>query len=226
LRPWLPRSANYLRVRNPINIEKAPPSVPSNNRVFTFVGRLSPEKGAAVFASAARLADVGAVFVGSGRESLKIPTLNPDAILLGWQARAGVIQAIRSSRAIVFPSLWHETQGLVVMEAAAVGVPAVVSDACAARDNIVDGVSGLLFRAGDVADLAAKLRLLDSDQQLVEALGKAAYEQYWASPCTLYNHVQDLVGCYNYLMRLDGLGQQAVEKSRLFFARLFPRVRR
>jgi len=42
----------------------------------------------------------------------------------------------------------------VVLEAAALGVPAIVSDACAAKEAIIDGETGLLF------DLAMSLTYL------------------------------------------------------------------
>jgi len=196
LRRWLPKDAKFYRVHNPIDIEKAPSADPSKNNAFTFVGRLSSEKGASLFANAAFKANIKAVFAGSGSEERVIRKLNPNAELLGWQDRSGVVQTIRSSRAIVFPSLLHETQGLVVTEAAALGIPAIVSDACAARDNIVNGETGLLFRSGDVDDLAQKMNLLHSNPKLSETLGMAAYERYWAKPHTLQNHVTELLKCY------------------------------
>ncbi len=196
LQPLLPKNTKVFRVNHAIDIEKTPPSDLSKNSTFTFVGRLSHEKGTTIFAAAARLANVRAAFVGSGAEERNIAKINPTAVFYGWQDRAGVIQAIRSSRAIVFPSLWHETYGLVVTEAAALGLSAIVSDSCAARDRIVDGKTGILFRSGNVEDLAVKLQLFNTDQQLVESLGKAAYERYWASPCTLDRHVKELVNTY------------------------------
>lgn len=200
IKPFIPQGSSFFRVNNPINIEKTTSSSVSLNETFTFIGRLTPEKGATIFAKAACIADVKAVFIGSGSDDNEIRTINPNAELCGWQDHAGVTKAIRSSRAIVFPSLWHETQGLVVSEAAALGVPAIVSDACAAKDSIVDGVNGLLFRSGDPEDLASKLCLLNSDQQLTEALGTTAYDQYWAMPCTLDNHVKELISCYTEIM--------------------------
>jgi glycosyltransferase involved in cell wall biosynthesis len=200
LRRCLPRGAKFYRVHNPIDIEKPPPADPANNNVFTFVGRLSPEKGAALFAAAALKAKVKAIFVGSGAEEGRIREINPHAVLLGWQDRAGVIQAIRSSRAVVFPSLWHETQGLVVIEAAALGIPAIVSDACAAKDNIIDGETGVLFHSANVDDLASKLKLLGSDKQLTNDLGNAAYKRYWSAPCTQERHAAELISCYENIL--------------------------
>ena len=200
LRPGLLPTAEFFRVRNVIDIGKITPSNVKANDTFTFVGRLSPEKGCVLFANAARIAGIGSVFVGCGEEDKYIRATNQAAELLGWQDRAGVIHAIQSSRAIVFPSLLHETQGLVVLEAAALGIPAIVSDACAAKEAIVDGETGLLFRAGDLDDLAKKIMILKNNSQLSADLGLRAYERYWASPCTPENHVKDLEDCYNAIM--------------------------
>ena len=201
LRHWLPPTAEIFRVRNPIEIDRQSPTEVTSNTAFTFVGRLSTEKGAHIFAQAAHTANVRSVFVGSGPERERVAALNLSLELRGWQDRRGVIQSISSSRSIVFPSLWHETQGLVVSEAAALGVPAIVSDACAAREAIVDGETGLLFRSGDTSDLSAKLRLLDRDPQTAARLGLQAYERYWRAPSTLDSHTKQLIACYSDVLR-------------------------
>lgn len=202
LRPWLPSTCEFFRVRNPIDIAKISPPDVGSNQSFTFIGRLSLEKGGSLFATAASLAGVRSIFVGCGDDEENIRAANPDAELRGWQDRAGVIRAIQCSRAVVFPSLLHETQGMVVLEAAALGVPAIVSDECAATDAIVDGETGLLFRAGDINDLSAKLTRLQNEPQLAINLGKKAYDQYWLKPCTIDNHVKDLISCYSKIMKL------------------------
>lgn len=204
LRPWLPSTTEFFRVRNPIDIRKTAPTDVGSNDTFTFIGRLSPEKGCALFAIAARLAGVDAAFVGTGEEEINIRTANPSAKFLGWQDRDGVIRAIQKSRAIVFPSLLHETQGMVVIEAAACGVPSIVSDSCAARDAVIDGETGLLFRSRDPEALSAKLTLLQNNPQFAVELGKRAYEQYWSSPCTTASHVKELISCYTKIMKATG----------------------
>lgn len=200
LRSFLPSGVKIYRVRNPIDIDYSSPSSPASSDSFCFVGRLSPEKGGMLFASAARMAEVPAVFIGTGTEVQGIREAYPSAQLRGWQDRSGVIAAIRSSRALVFPSLWHETQGLVVLEAAALGVPVVVSDGCAAREFVIHGETGLVFRSGNVEDLARCLKILRDDPYQANALGRNAYERYWANPCTLDNHLNELVGCYTEIL--------------------------
>jgi glycosyltransferase involved in cell wall biosynthesis len=200
LRPFLPAQAKIFRVRNPIDVEQAVPADPAGSDRFCFVGRLAPEKGATIFAEASRLAGVRAVFVGTGPEGKSIMAANSRAELVGWQNREGVCSAIRASRAVVFPSLWHETHGLAVTEAAALGVPAIVSDACAARDAVRDGETGLLFKAGDVQDLKKKLLRLRAEPHFARRLGKTAYDRYWAAPCTLEIHIKELSDCYREMM--------------------------
>lgn len=205
LRQYLPSSVKIFRVRSPINIDKMVLPDPGTSDIFSFVGRLSSEKGACLFAAAAQKAGVHSVFVGVGAEEGSISMANPTAELRGWNDRAGVIANMRASRAVVFPSLLHETQGLVVPEAAALGVPAIVSDGCAARNAVRDGVTGVLFKAGDTDDLARKLTILKNSPDFALQLGKAAYESYWANPCTPENHVKELINCYEEILAQVGI---------------------
>lgn len=42
------------------------------------------------------------------------------------------------------------------------GVPCIVPDCCAARDYVIEGVNGLLFKTGDVEDLErAMMKMLE-----------------------------------------------------------------
>jgi glycosyltransferase involved in cell wall biosynthesis len=164
------------------------------------VGRLSPEKGCSLFAAAASKANVRSVFVGSGQEEKKILLINEYSEIKGWCNRSEVINNILLSRAIVYPSLLHETQGLAVLEAAALGIPAIVSDGCAARDLIEDGVTGFLFKHGSIDDLSRKISLLKNDPNISFTMGQAAYNRYWENPCTLERHAKELIKCYSEIL--------------------------
>ena len=79
---------------------------------------------------------------------------------------------------MVFPSKWYEGQPLTVLEALSYGIPTIVSDVCAARDEIVDGETGLLFQSGSLDSLCEEIKKL-TDDHLVARLSVAAYERYW-----------------------------------------------
>jgi glycosyltransferase involved in cell wall biosynthesis len=79
--------------------------------------------------------------------------------------------------AVVAPSNWLETFGLVVVEAMAAAVPAVAPAHGAFTELIRDGVTGLLHRPGDPGSLAAALRRI-VDPELNAAMGAAARRCY------------------------------------------------
>ncbi len=200
LRKFLPPDVGISRIGNPIDVPKKLLAKPSEATLFTFVGRLSPEKGADLFAQAVNLTGVKACFVGEGEQLNLLKQLCPDAIFLGWQNKNGVIRALESSRALIFPSRWHETQGLVVSEAAALGVPSIVSDACAAMDYVEEGKTGLTFISGDIQDLASKINDLKENPLKADFLGEAAYIRCWHSPNSINRHVESLIKCYNKIL--------------------------
>ena len=196
LKPFLPSSARVHIVPNPVPAPRLPPANVGGNDAFAFVGRLEHDKGPVIFARAARLAGVPAVFVGAGDEAETVRRVYPDAVLTGWLEREQVRSTVRASRAVVSASLWYEVQPLFALEAAAHGVPAVVSDLNAAREAVADGVSGLWFRNGDVDDLAEKLAALHRNPELAERLGSAAYDKFWSEPWDTSTHLQRLEDVY------------------------------
>ncbi len=75
----------------------------------------------------------------------------------------------------------------------------IVSDVCAAREQIADGVEGLWFRSGDFKSLAAALERL-KDDALVARLSSAAYDSYWRDPPTLARHVEETLSVYRAML--------------------------
>ncbi|HEY4989967.1 MAG TPA: glycosyltransferase, partial [Opitutaceae bacterium] len=201
LRPHLPASVPVTMVRNPLECEDHGPAPVALNRSFVFIGRFEEEKGVRLFAAAVRASGLPAVFIGDGALSAEMRTLCPEARFTGWLGQDAIRRELAGARAIVFPPLWYETLGLVVVEAAAAGVPAIVADRCAATDVIRDGVNGIHFTHGDARALAAAMQRLDGDAALAGSLGKAAYDGYWADPWTVDRHVGKLLGVYGELTR-------------------------
>jgi glycosyltransferase involved in cell wall biosynthesis len=181
MRPYLPAQANLYSLPNLIEVDQRLPADVPKNQTFMFIGRLVPEKGVEIFARAAAAEQVPCQFIGEGIAREVVARENPDAILSGWMSHSDGLKALRTARALVFPSLWYETLGLVVLEAAGNGVPSIVPDTCAARESVVDGVTGLYFRSGDESDLRAKIAML-KDPDVAARMGKAAYGRFWASP--------------------------------------------
>lgn len=194
----LPSGTRFHRVDNPISVIQGPPrSTPPGE--FLFVGRISTEKGAPVFAEAARRAGVRAVFLGDGPGAAALEAAYPEVQILGWKDEAEVQTLMRQARALVFPSVWYEGQPLTVYEALASGLPVLVSDACAGREAVVDGETGFWFRSSDVDALAAHLVRL-KDDAVAAQMGRAAYDRYWANPLTLDRHLDRIEAVYDAVL--------------------------
>jgi glycosyltransferase involved in cell wall biosynthesis len=198
IEPYLPAEANIYAVANPISVEDRGPCHSENNDAFLFVGRLSAEKGAVMFAEAAQRTGVKAVFVGDGGEAGRIRSIFPEAELRGWLPPDQVLAAMRQARALVFPSLWYECQPLTTFEALANGVPVIVSDNCAGRESVQNGENGLWFESGDIEGLAGAMRRL-SDPAAAAAMSREAYEGYWRAPLSLDRHLDRLEETYAFI---------------------------
>jgi glycosyltransferase involved in cell wall biosynthesis len=193
LRPYLPDNAQLYPLTNIIDVQRQAPVDPGGNRNLMVIGRLDEEKGVLLAARAAAAAGLPIVFVGDGPYRRQLEAAG--ARVTGWLSAAEVHRELDTARCLVFPSLWYETFGLVVAEAAARGVPAIVSDISAPADRITDGQDGWLFRAGDLADLTRRM-LLTRDDAALRAAGTAAYQAYWAAPADPISHAGALLSIY------------------------------
>ncbi|HST24908.1 MAG TPA: glycosyltransferase family 4 protein [Gaiellaceae bacterium] len=147
------------------------------------VCRLAPEKGVDTLlraAGRARDRHVAAVAVGDGPERARLEQLAYElgivARLTGDRPRDGVIEAYAAADVFALLSD-HEPWGVVVNEAAACGLPLVLSDRVgAARDLLRDGENGFLVPAGDVGAAAEAFRRLAVDPDLRGRMGARSRE--------------------------------------------------
>ena len=183
---------------NPIAVADLGPKPDSATGEFTFVGRLSPEKGVLVFAEAARRLGIRPVFVGDGPMRGELASRYPEAELRGWQGQEGVAAAMRAARALVFSSLWYEGQPLPVLEAKARGTPVIAAMAGIVEklfDSVEHGVTGLWFKRGDAGDLAAAMAQLRHDGT-VARMSHASSQAFWRDPPTIERHVAEIEKVY------------------------------
>jgi glycosyltransferase involved in cell wall biosynthesis len=197
---FLPPDSRLHHVRNFTEVPHEPAAQVDRHQAVVYVGRLSAEKGPVLLAEC--LARLGAhgVFVGDGELAPAVRARYPAAVITGWLSPAHVRDQLRAARMLVLPSLWFEAQGLVVAEAAAIGLPAIVPDSSGARDWVIDGGDGLWFRGGDADDLTRQIRRLLDDPALAARLGRAAYDKFWSAPPTLDRHVRDLEQVYGTVL--------------------------
>jgi glycosyltransferase involved in cell wall biosynthesis len=153
-----------------------------------FLGRMVDLKGgevliraAAILARGTSAAPVRLQFAGDGPQRERWMALASElgvaATWTGWVTGDGRVRSFRDARVLAVPSLFPEPFGLVGVEAAAHGVPAVAFDVGGIRQWLRDGVNGLLVKERGSADaLAAALGSLLHDAGRLQRLGTGALE--------------------------------------------------
>ncbi|MGF1626984.1 MAG: glycosyltransferase family 4 protein [Alphaproteobacteria bacterium] len=137
----------------------APPAGTGLGHGFVFVGRLIPPKGVDVLAAAYRqyrasAADPWPLTVyGSGPLGERLAAIE-GVTLAGFVQPDALPAALHAAGAFVLPSLF-EPWAVAIHEAAAAGLPLIVTAVCGASVHLVqDGLNGALVGAGDADGLA------------------------------------------------------------------------
>ncbi|MGI9112097.1 MAG: glycosyltransferase, partial [Gaiellaceae bacterium] len=168
--------------------------VPAEEPLFLFTGRLSAEKGVDVLLRAfgllrARGTAARLRIVGDGPERARLERLmgslelEPAVEFAGWVPRSEIEHELAPAWALVAPSTWAEPLGLTALEAIVRGVPVVASATGGLAETVEPGVTGLLFRNGDVEALADCLaevasRRVFSDHQVSPGNAAAALVEH------------------------------------------------
>jgi glycosyltransferase involved in cell wall biosynthesis len=150
---------------------------------FTFVGRISAEKGVLALAEAWLSSPDGALgvlrIVGDGPERNRLELMlgdRSDVALLGHLDRDGVHRAISASAAVVVPSLWPEAFPLVLLEAMAAGRALLVTDQ-GGLPTIVGSDVGRVVGT-EVGSISQGLRAMAADVEGTAARGSSARRRY------------------------------------------------
>jgi glycosyltransferase involved in cell wall biosynthesis len=196
---FLPTAHPRFVVQSPVPVVKATPADVARNAPFAFVGRLTEEKGVRLLADVAMESGLPLAITGDGPLRAALSRLGGQIRCTGWLDDAAVLTAMRQARALVFPSAWYETGGLVVLEALAQGVPVIVARDTAAADYVVDGENGYVVNAKDRTALKERMLSLMDDARAAR-MGAEAYRRYWSEPRTLETHTGNLLSVYRSIL--------------------------
>jgi glycosyltransferase involved in cell wall biosynthesis len=203
IRPYLPPGSEIFQLTSPVThtLTGKPRNRATGNKML-FAGRISTEKGAAIACEAARKTGVQLIVVGEGPIKRVLQEKYPEVEFKGWLSTEKVFEEMLEAKALLFPSVCYETQGLTVLEALSVGLPVIVSDECAASE-FVDQRNGFTFKSGDAEDLAAKMRVLTASPEKAEEMSRYAYEKYWEAPYLLDGYIQQTLDIYNTILEKE-----------------------
>jgi glycosyltransferase involved in cell wall biosynthesis len=110
-------------------------------------------------------------FPDYARHLRKLSHDDPRITLAGaYRGPAELPAILRDLDVVVIPSVWYENCPNVILEAFALRTPVIATNLGGMAEMVSHGQSGLLFKIGDAADLAAQLRRLLSEPELLPAL--------------------------------------------------------
>lgn len=110
-------------------------------------------------------------WIGSARSEVERGWLGNSVSVTGWLEGPAVHAELASGHLYVSTSLW-EGLPIALLEAQALGLPAIVTDVSGNRDVVQHGETGFIARSD--AELAAYVRLLVSDPGLRAEMGAKA----------------------------------------------------
>lgn len=188
MRNFVP-SVKLVYIHNPVLLpnKQAQPSI---SRSILNVGRLVPLKCQVLILEALatiEFNDWTLNILGNGPEEkhlvMNATRLDMEDVLVLHGFVTQTTDFYLNAGIFVLPSLF-EGMPNALLEAMSYGLPCIVSDSLVgALEHIDHGVSGLVFRACDVNDLAEKILMLMSNPDLRNALGSVARERVSQYSC-------------------------------------------
>lgn len=161
--------------------------IPEHAVCYGYVGKLQLKKRITDLLQAFRLAcqvnnNIHLLVVGTGEllaeaqafaETWRLPVT-----FVGFLNQTEITRAYVAADCLVLPSDYGETWGLVVNEAMACGLAAIVSDRVGCGPDLIEeGVTGAVFPFGDADVLAGRLLDLAQDLRRLQAMGQRAQER-------------------------------------------------
>jgi 1,2-diacylglycerol 3-alpha-glucosyltransferase len=181
-------------------------SIPEDHKIIMTCGRLGHEKNLETllrsYAVICKKCPSSLVMVGDGPLRHSLEHLVADLDIGNNVIFAGKVPAEKmpdyyaGSDLFLFTSL-TDTQGIVLVESKAAGVPSVAVSALGVRDMIIDGIDGFLCR-DDIGEIAEKTVYLLNKQSLLEQMKANAAAN--AETFSRQNITAALVNCYETLI--------------------------
>ena len=142
-----------------------------------YFGRYSEEKGIATLLKVCReLDDISFIFAGSGpleSEVNKVKNIQNMGFLRGDD----LVKLISEARFSIYPSEWYENCPFSIMESIGYGTPVVGADIGGIPELVIDGSTGVLFNSGSSEDLREKIRMLWSQEKLLDKITENCKEK-------------------------------------------------
>ena len=175
---------------------------PRNPLIFGFFGPVHPYKGVHILVEAFSKLPLGSarlVIYGTGPSRFYLDLMNKTNSYVEFRGAFDDLgKMLMEFDVAVIPPIWEDNAPLVVLESQAAKKPIIGANIGGIPDFVQDGVNGLLFEAGNIEDLASKMKKLTDSPHLVE-LFKGNIKR----PKSMQEHASDMEQVYAQLLGQD-----------------------
>ncbi|QNL22668.1 glycosyltransferase family 4 protein [Hyphobacterium sp. CCMP332] len=159
----------------------SPNKVASKTKKLVFVGRLTKIKNIEFLISLMTSLpwDITLSIIGEGPLKKKLEQevqrrcLKLRVSFRGALSRREIDKELNNSMALILPS-FHETQGIVLMEAASNSIPSIASNLPATRECVIDGETGFLCNVNDRSAFRRAILKLYNEPSKIKSMGRMA----------------------------------------------------
>lgn len=181
--------------------------LPSGSPIMLYIGRMGKEKSIDfLLQSFAEYRMQGGqatfVLIGGGPELENLKALSRQLGIeamtrfLGYRQLLTLKHYLAAARAFLFASQ-TETQGLVLLEAAAAGVPVIAARASGVNEAVKDNYSGILLTPGDQDGFVKAMLRLEQEPTYQTALSRQA--QVWAEGFSSQEMGRKMLDLYGFV---------------------------
>jgi glycosyltransferase involved in cell wall biosynthesis len=168
-----------------------------------YIGRIEPEKGVDWLLRTVSRIDrpIRLDIAGDGHKLEEMKRLverlglSQRVSFHGWVDQEQVSKLIRSSLAVIFPSLCHDAAGNVTLEAGAFGRAVIASRVGGIPEYAIHNQNALLVEPNNLSELRSKILKVITDPTLARQLGESGYRMV-NEKFTLDRHLDGLIKVY------------------------------
>lgn len=173
---------NHFTVKPNFTIPKLKVDSFKRENHFLYIGRLCDEKGIELMLEAFKELPYVLHIAGDGnlkKMVLEVSKTHSNIKYLGKIPKQEVEIELQKAKALVFPSIWLEPFGLIIIEAFSNACPVISTNIGAPKSIVSDGENGFLYNVGDYKDLKKKIKkIANLNEQDLKSLEHKAYETY------------------------------------------------
>lgn len=192
--------SHWYFLQNPIDLNQKSPIAIENNDTYLFIGRISEEKGIALFCQAVTDLNLRGLVLGDGYLREDYQRRYPNIQFAGWVTGDEKDKLLRRGKALIFPSLCYEGAPLTIIEMKSYGLPCIVPDLCAAAEEIEDGKTGYIFKSGSLISLENAIRKYERAD--VRYFQNNILNNFSSNKYLLSTHCKKLIEIYNSISRV------------------------